>query len=348
MSGSRSHEPIPLSRLDYHLPQELIAQVPVEPRDSARLLLVDRKTGTLQDRRFFELPDILRPNDLLVLNDTRVRPARILTRRETGGLVELLVLARAGAGTWTALAKPVRRLRAGEQLGVLNAQGGETSEFVRFVDRQGGQVRVEMDEGVIEKHGRVPLPPYIRGTLSEPNRYQTVYAAESGSSAAPTAGLHFTDALLERLVAHNIEHAFVTLHIGLDTFQPITADDATEHEIHSEWYQVPAATRAAIQDAKSRGGRIIGVGTTVVRTLEMLAGKDEHSGDVSGWADLFIYPPYEFKLVDVMITNFHLPRTTLLLMVAAMTGEDLLWRSYQHAIEQQYRFYSFGDAMIIV
>jgi S-adenosylmethionine:tRNA ribosyltransferase-isomerase len=344
LSDNRPDEPFPLSRLDYHLPEELIAQTPVEPRDAARLLLVDRQTETLQDRRFFELPEILRPDDLLVLNDTRVRPARMLTRRETGGLVELLLLARGTGGSWTALAKPARRLRPGEHLRVVDAGGVETDHVVRFIERQGGQVKVEVDDASIDEYGRVPLPPYIRSTLSEPDRYQTVYAAESGSSAAPTAGLHFTDELLERLAARNIHHAFVTLHIGLDTFRPITAENAIEHEIHSEWYQVPAATREAIQQARSRGGRVVGVGTTVVRTLEMLAASD----DESGWADLFIYPPYDFKLVDVMITNFHLPRTTLLLMVAAMMGEDLVWRAYQHAIDQRYRFYSFGDAMIIV
>lgn len=348
MSGTDRRQPLPVSRLDYDLPQELIAQSPVEPRDSSRLLVVNRRTDRLQDQHFYDLPDILQPGDVLILNDTRVRPARLIARRATGGIVEVLVLAPDQNQHWHALAKPARRLRPGESLRILDSSDGETDATIRLVDRDRAQVMVQVDEAAIERYGRVPLPPYIHGTLDEPERYQTVYAVQSGSSAAPTAGLHFTDELLQRLEERGVEQAFVTLHIGLDTFRPITTDDATEHEIHSEWYHVPSQTLDAIDAARQRQGRVVGVGTTVVRALEAAAQVQRRGADVSGWANLFIYPPFEFQVVDAMITNFHLPRTTLLLMVAAMTGEDFLWRAYRHAIDKRYRFYSFGDAMIIV
>lgn len=348
MSDSDRRLRFPVSRLDYDLPQDLIAQSPNEPRDSSRLLVVDRSSSDLHDRHFYDLPEILQSGDLLILNDTRVRPARLIARRATGGVVEVLVLARERDQTWRALAKPARRLKEGESLRILDPRDDETDATIRFIGRDGVQVTVEVDEATIERYGRVPLPPYIHGALDEPGRYQTVYATESGSSAAPTAGLHFTEELLARLDARGVERAFVTLHIGLDTFRPITTEDATEHQIHTEWFHVPESTLEAIASAKARGSRVVGVGTTVVRALESVARANHGSGDVTGWADLFIYPPFEFQVVDSMITNFHLPRTTLLLMVAAITGEELLWRAYRHAIEQRYRFYSFGDAMIIV
>ena len=333
--------------LDYHLPEELIAQTPVEPRDSSRLLVVRRDTGALADHRFHELPDLLDPGDLLVLNDTRVIPARLFARRRTGGRVEILLLERRGEEMWEALISPLGRLKPGV---LLMIEGEADESEVEFVGREGnaGLVRVA-DEAIIERHGRVPLPPYIRTPLDDPDRYQTVYAEQAGSAAAPTAGLHFTPTTLKRCRERGIELARLTLHVGVDTFRPLASDDIDAHVMHSEWYSVPEETVGAIAHCRERGGRVVAVGTTVTRVLETLG---QH-GNVcaaprSGRTDIFIRPPYRFRLVDALVTNFHLPRTTLLLLVGAFAGTELIERAYEHAIERRYRFYSFGDAMLIV
>jgi S-adenosylmethionine:tRNA ribosyltransferase-isomerase len=340
---------IPVSRFDYDLPPHLIAQHPIEPRDASRLLVLDRRTGCLADRQFVDLPSLLVPGDLLVINDTRVFPARILTRRESGGGVEILLLARAGDTTWLSLAKPGRKLRDGEVLVILDDDGSETPDVVTVVERRDGQFVMAVDSDVIERRGRTPLPPYIHESLSDPERYQTVYASERGSAAAPTAGMHFTEAVMEECIRAGASFARVTLHVGLDTFQPIKSDDARDHRMHTEWFRIgdPDVIRAARRERR----RIIAIGTTSVRTLEAAATRiidSEDSEPIAGRTDLFITPGYEFKVVDAMVTNFHLPRTTLMLLVSALAGEDRIRHAYEHAIRQRYRFLSFGDAMLIV
>lgn len=349
MTGDQPLE-LPISQFDYHLPPELIAQRPVEPRDSSRLLIVDRQRERLEDRVFHELPDILDSGDLLVLNNTRVIPARLFARRRTGGLLELLMLARVEGNTWHALARPSRRLRAGELLAVVSSDGVSTDVEARVIDRQlDGSVHLSIDEAdaVLREHGQMPLPPYIAERLDDSGRYQTVYAQHEGSAAAPTAGLHFTVELLERCMEAGIGVEFVTLHVGLDTFQPVKVENALQHQIHSEWYDVHEPAVEALAACRKRGNRIIAVGTTVARTLETI-GPDPFEGARQGSTSIYITPPYEFRLVDAMVTNFHLPRTTLLLMVSALAGQHLIKRAYEHAIHERYRFYSFGDAMLIV
>jgi S-adenosylmethionine:tRNA ribosyltransferase-isomerase len=346
-SGAR--RPIPMSRVDYDLPPELIAQRPAEPRDSSRLLVMDRRTGGLQDRRFSDLPEYLRPGDLVVVNDTRVFPARLIARRETGGGVEFLLLSQEDDGCWLAMARPGRRLRPGEVLSLLDHDDATTADTVEVLGRKSDQVVVSLDPTVIERHGRVPLPPYIRDTLTDPGRYQTVYARTTGSAAAPTAGMHFTDDVISACRGAGATFSRVTLHVGLDTFQPIKVENARDHEMHSEWYRVPNPKE--IREAKESGRRIIAVGTTSVRTLESasaaILGSDSEDA-IAGRTDLFITPGYYFRLVDAMVTNFHLPRTTLMLLVAAFAGEKAIRTAYAHAIRERYRFYSFGDAMLIV
>ncbi len=352
MSDSRS-APLPVDRFDYDLPPELIAQQPAEPRDSARLLVVSREDDSLYDHVFRELPDLLQPGDLIVINDTRVIPARLIARRESGGRVEFLLLSRRSNGSWRALARPARRLRLGEALQIVGHDEVVTAEMVQVVDRDDASVIVTFaDEGSIDRHGRVPLPPYIHDTSADPERYQTVYSREAGSAAAPTAGLHFTPAVMDECRARGIEFATVTLHVGLDTFQPIKTADARDHQIHSEWFEVSVETLAAVAEAKRSGRRVIAVGTTSVRTLESVAdavhAPDFPTSPISGPTRLYITPGYEYSVVDVILTNFHLPRTTLLLLVSAFAGDELTRRAYQHAIREGYRFYSFGDAMLIV
>jgi len=348
-----AQSPLPVERFDYDLPPELIAQQPAEPRDSARLLVVSRETGSLEDRVFRDLPDILQPGDLIVINDTRVIPARMIARRESGGRVEFLLLARRPDGSWSSLARPARRLRLGETLALVGHDDAGTSGTVVVTGREEELVIVTFsDESAIERVGRVPLPPYIRDATSDPERYQTVYNRQAGSAAAPTAGLHFTPAVMDRCRQRGIEFATVTLHVGLDTFQPIKTEDARDHLIHSEWFDVPSATLAAVAKATRESRRVVAVGTTSVRTLESVA-EAIHSADtavepIAGATRLYITPGYQYRVVDVMLTNFHLPRTTLLLLVSAFAGESLTRAAYLHAITEQYRFYSFGDAMLIV
>lgn len=339
------------SDFDYDLPAESIAQTPAEPRDSSRLLVLERASGRLAHRLFREVGEYLRPGDLLVLNQTRVIPARLFARKETGGRVELLLLRRVDALTWEALVGG-KGLTAGKMLTV---EEGPRAEIVAVLDGSRRQVRFEAPIEPFFPHvGHVPLPPYIHTELKDPERYQTVYAHAPGSAAAPTAGLHFTPRLLDELQAKGVGLAYVTLHVGLDTFAPVTEDDPAEHRIHTEWCELPQASAEAINAARAAGGRIIAVGTTSVRTLESAAvhssihNRQTKIQPFTGDTSLFILPGYEFKLVDAMITNFHLPKSTLLMLVSAFAGREKILGTYQVAIREGYRFFSFGDAMLIL
>lgn len=354
MSGVRPNSaPLPVERFDYDLPSDLIAQQPAEPRDSSRLLVVTRSDGGLRDRIFHELPTLLRPGDLIVVNDTRVMPARLVAQRATGGRIEFLLLSRLSDGRWRSIARPARRLRPGETLRLLDHDDILSTDNIQVSERDGESVIISFsEETAIERQGRVPLPPYIHDTNTDPERYQTVYSRELGSAAAPTAGLHFTDAVMAACRERGIDFATVTLHVGLDTFQPIKTADARDHQIHSEWFEISSETLKTVSAAKREGRRVVAIGTTSVRTLESAADAildtGECSGPVSGSTRLYITPSYDYRIVDVMLTNFHLPRTTLLLLVSAFGSEDLIRAAYEHAIRERYRFYSFGDAMLIV
>jgi S-adenosylmethionine:tRNA ribosyltransferase-isomerase len=333
------------SDFDYNLPQTSIAQTPVEPRDSSRLLVLHRDTGEIEHRIFREIGEYLRAGDLLVLNQTRVIPARIYARKETGGRVELLLLRRRDELTWEALVGG-KGLRVGK---LVDVEDGPQVEIIEILD---GSERViqfsEPIEPYFSRVGNVPLPPYIHEKLNDPERYQTVYAREPGSAAAPTAGLHFTSELLNRLRAKGVKVGYVTLHVGLDTFAPVTEENPQEHKIHSEWCELPQETADLINETKQNGGRVVAVGTTSVRTLE--SATVEQNGILSylGATSVFILPGYEFKVVDAMITNFHLPRSTLIMLVSAFAGRERVLETYEVAIREGYRFYSFGDAMLIL
>jgi S-adenosylmethionine:tRNA ribosyltransferase-isomerase len=334
---------------DYDLPPERIAQTPVEPRDSSRLLVLDRQSGSITHKVFHEIGAYLRPGDVLVANQTRVIPARLYARKvPTGGKVEVLLLNRRAERTWETLVGG-KRMTAGKRLVLENGLEGE---IIEVLDGARRVVRFEqpLDEA-IEKIGLMPLPPYIHEKLDEPERYQTVYAQESGSAAAPTAGLHFTPQLIAALEAQGVLFAKVTLHVGLDTFAPVNEDDPGEHHIHTEWCRLTPETAEIINQAKAAGGRVIAVGTTSVRTLETAA-RNAAPGDVvapfEGATDLFILPGYEFKAVDALVTNFHLPRSTLLMLVSAFAGRETILAAYDAAMQNDYRFYSFGDAMLIL
>ena len=344
---------------DYHLPPELIAQTPLERRDSSRLLALDRASGAIRHSRFSGIREYLRPGDLMVFNRSRVIPARLYGRRESGGRVELLLLNRVEPCIWRVLARPGRRLQPGARvlLEIPDRASGEPGRDydVEVCDSEADGVKLVrfVDEGVIDRSGHAPLPPYIHTRLEDPERYQTVYARDPGSAAAPTAGFHFTHDLLEDLRRAGVEMAFITLHVGLDTFRPVQEDDPTEHKIHTEYYEIDTEAAQALDRARHEGRRIIAVGTTSVRTLEQvgrdLDGQRGNSiGPVSGQADLFILPGHRFRLVDAMITNFHLPRSTLMMLVSAFAGREWVLQAYQAAIEERYRFYSFGDAMLII
>lgn len=331
-----------LDDLDYELPPDLIAQEPVEPRDASRLLVVDRATGALADRVFSELPSLLRPDDVVVVNTTRVIPARLRLRRATGGAAEALLLEARADGDWEALVRPARRLRPGERL----AAAGLEVEVIELRDAGEAVVRLHAEgplEVALARAGEMPLPPYIEKPLADPERYQTVYAAQPGSAAAPTAGLHFTAELLDRVrAACRVEE--VELQVGLDTFRPVQADDLNGHAMHSERYAVDSAVRERLLAARADGGRIVAIGTTTVRVLETIA--DPVAPD-RGRTALLIQPGHRFRLVDALVTNFHLPRSTLLALVMALGGESALRAAYAHAVRERYRFYSFGDAMLI-
>ncbi len=345
------------SDFDYDLPRELIAQTPAEPRDHSRLMLLDRHTGETQHHRFYEIGQFLRPGDLLVLNDSRVIPARLRGRRlDSGGAVELLLLHREGEGVWRSLVQPSRRLRPGARFEVDGVEGEV------LADADGGTRLVRLsDEGVIRRAGEMPLPPYITTQPEDPERYQTVYARVEGSAAAPTAGLHFTPHLLESLEAEGVRFARVTLHVGLDTFRPVKSEEPEKHKLHSEWFEVGEEAAREVSEARAEGRRVIAVGTTSVRVLEQAALLSTDDGrralsPVSGWADLFILPGHRFRLVDGLITNFHLPRSSLLMLVSAFAGVDaepdsgrrLMLSAYREAIGLGYRLFSFGDCMLIL
>ena len=334
------------SDFDYHLPESSIAQTPIEPRDSSRLLVLHRDTGNLEHRIFRDVGDYLRSGDLLVLNQTRVIPARIYARKETGGRVELLLLRRRDELTWEALVGG-KGLRVGK---IIKVEDGPQAEIIELLNGSERLIKFSQPiEPYFSKVGNVPLPPYIHEKLSDPERYQTVYAREPGSAAAPTAGLHFTPRLLEKLQSKGVKIAYVTLHVGLDTFAPVTEDDPEEHVIHTEWCELPQETADLINQTKQAGGKVIAVGTTSVRTLESAAavGRDGIP-PYEGPTSLFILPGYEFKVVDVMITNFHLPKSTLLMLVSAFADREKILETYEAAIKEGYRFYSFGDAMLIL
>lgn len=332
---------------DYHLPDELIAQTPLEARDQSRLMVVKREDRSIEHRRFYEVMDYLREGDSLVFNDSRVIPARLAGRRGSGGHFEILLLRRRDGGLWEALARPARRIRTGSHLEL-----GETAVLgAEVVEEREGGVRVLRfsDETLLPALGRVPLPPYIRTPLKDPERYQTVYASEAGSVAAPTAGLHFTPELIAAIEAKGVKCYFITLHVGLDTFLPVREEDPAGHRIHREYGVVSEEVAAGLSRAKREGRRVISVGTTTTRLLEAAAqmGDPEEPRPFAGWVELFILPGYRFRMVDALITNFHLPRSTLLMLVSAFAGRDLTLQAYQEAIAWRYRFYSFGDAMLI-
>lgn len=342
--------------LDYQLPPELIAQEPCSQRDRSRLLVADRSSGSLRHQHFRDLPDLLAPGDVLVLNDTRVVPARLLGRRaQTGGRWEGLFLRSTPEGNWELLSQTRGRLLPGEIIEV--EPGPLRLRLVEKTPERHWLVRPEVGEGesvepfaLLQRHGQIPLPPYVRkgrAQAEDETRYQTVFARTPGAVAAPTAGLHFTPELLQVLESRGIQRAFVTLHVGLGTFQPIQAADFREHPMHAEWGELPASTAEMLNACRARGNRIVAVGTTAVRVLETVAA----SGPLRAWSGetkLYIYPPYTFKAVDALITNFHLPRTSLLLLVGAFAGVDLLRRAYESAVAQRYRFYSYGDAMLVL
>jgi S-adenosylmethionine:tRNA ribosyltransferase-isomerase len=337
------------SDFDYHLPVELIAQTPATPRDTARLLVLDRGTGAVEHRVFHEIGAYLRAGDLLVVNDTRVMRARLHGTVESGGEVEALLLRDLGQGRWEALVRPGRRLRVGRRMRFVRGGSAVAAEVEDVLT--GGERVLRFDAVLdLEQVGEVPLPPYIHTAAADDERYQTVYARDARSAAAPTAGLHFTPELLDRLREAGIDTATVTLHIGPGTFRPVSAEDPREHPMHEEYFQFSAEAAAALTAARARGGRIVCVGTTVVRVLEQVAEFAGHGPPqaMSGWTRLLILPGHRFRLVDVLITNFHLPRSTLLMLVSALAGRESILHAYNEAVAQKYRFYSFGDAMLIV
>ena len=340
------------SDFDYHLPPHLIAQTPVEPRDSSRLLVLHPSGIAMEHRRFYELVDLLREGDVLVFNDSRVVPARLEGRREgTGGKVEVLLLRRLEPNVWQAVGRPGRRLVPGRRFWIETGADELWLDVLEASEDGVRTVRVSSDE-VLELAGRVPLPPYIHTNLEDPERYQTVYSRVPGSVAAPTAGLHFTPGLLEALKAKGVDQAFVTLHVGLDTFRPVLGDGPGAHVLHGEYFELDQGVADQLNAARNEGRRIIAVGTTSVRLLEQAAISSVQMGSrdllpASGWTELYILPGHQFRFVDAMVTNFHLPRTTLLMMVSAFAGRDAVLSAYREAIALEYRFYSFGDAMLI-
>ena len=341
------------SDFNYDLPQELIAQKPLEPRDHSRLMLLDRKTGQMAHRMFYDLPESLSEGDLLVFNDSRVFPARLYGKSEPSGReVELLLLSRVGAGEWRALVKPGRRMRTGARFVVTEEIGGdETRGVVVGVDPSGSRRVCFESEPDLGSVGHIPLPPYIRERLGDSERYQTVYSSVEGSVAAPTAGLHFSEALLDRLEVKGVRRTFVTLHVGWDSFRPITSEDPSEHDMHSEQWELSGEAADAINSARVEGRRIISVGTTAVRLLENAALVNRESDRLvspgAGWVDLFISPGFEFRVIDGLVTNFHLPKSTLLMLVSAFATRENILRAYAAAVDERYRFYSFGDAMLM-
>ncbi|WP_298881629.1 tRNA preQ1(34) S-adenosylmethionine ribosyltransferase-isomerase QueA [uncultured Phascolarctobacterium sp.] len=331
---------------DYELPQELIAQHPMEPRDHSRLLVVDKKTGEIEHKHFYDLVNYLKPGDVLVFNDTRVIPARLHGTKDTGAHVEVFLLTRRDATDWEVLVRPGKKLQVGAKIKFSDEL---SCEVIEHTDFGGRVVRFKYDgifEEILDRLGETPLPPYITAPLEDKERYQTVYNRERGSAAAPTAGLHFTKELLQKIKEIGCEEVFVTLHVGLGTFRPVSEAKIEDHKMHKEFYTVSQEAADAVNKAKAEGRRIIAVGTTAVRTLEA-AGADGQLHAGSSWTNIFIYPGYKFRLVDDLVTNFHLPQSTLLMLVSTLSTREIMLQTYKKAVEEKYRFFSFGDAMFI-
>lgn len=337
-----------VSDFNYDLPQELIAQTPMEPRDHSRLLVVDKETGKMEHRHFYDLPNYLRPDDLLVFNDTRVIPARLHGVKDTGVKAEVFLLTRLNATDWEVLVKPGRRLRTGA---VINFSEDLSCEILDNTEFGGRIARFKFEgvfEEILDRLGETPLPPYITEQLEDKERYQTVYSRDKGSAAAPTAGLHFTKELLQKVKDMGCEEVFVTLNIGLGTFRPVSVENIEDHVMHKEFYTITPEAADAINKAKAAGRRIVSVGTTAVRTLEAAA--TAGNGIIkpgAAWTDIFIYPGYKFKMIDALVTNFHLPQSTLLMLVSTLSTREIMLKTYEEAVKQKYRFFSFGDAMFI-
>lgn len=332
----------------FELPEELIAQTPLEKRDSSRLLHLNKVTGEMEHRHFYDLLDYLHEGDCMVFNDSRVLPARLIGARPSGGSVELVLLRDLGEGRWECLSRPGRKTKPGTDILFGDGELKATVEAVV----EGGNRIVRFDyEGifleVLERLGKMPLPPYIKEELQDGERYQTVYSREVGSAAAPTAGLHFTKELMEKIAAKGVKLCFVTLHVGLGTFRPVKAEEIEDHEMHSEFCMVPEETAKIVTETKRNGGRVIAIGTTSCRTLESFALEDGSLPVTSGWTNIFIYPGYKFKCIDALVTNFHLPESTLIMLVSALAGRENILNAYNEAVKQRYRFFSFGDAMFI-
>ncbi|MED3758874.1 MULTISPECIES: tRNA preQ1(34) S-adenosylmethionine ribosyltransferase-isomerase QueA [Peribacillus] len=339
-----------LDMFDFHLPEELIAQVPLEDREASRLMVLDKETGKLQHDVFSHITEYIKPGDCLVLNDTKVLPARLYGSKEgTGAKIEVLLLKQEHDDVWETLVKPAKRIKEGS---TIVFGDGKLSAVCTGVLEHGGRILEFKYDGIfyeiLEKLGEMPLPPYIKEQLDDQDRYQTVYARERGSAAAPTAGLHFTEDLLEKLKGMGVHIAFITLHVGLGTFRPVSVDDIDSHEMHSEFYQMTEGTARLLNEVKEKGGKIITVGTTSTRTLETIASRNDGVfKEENGWTSIFIYPGYEFKGIDAMITNFHLPKSTLIMLISALAGREHVLHAYETAVEEKYRFFSFGDAMLI-
>lgn len=334
---------------DFYLPEHLIAQHPLEKRDHSKLMVIDRATGEITHKHFYNILDFLNENDCLVLNDTRVLPARLIgEKKETGGKVEFLLLKRMDLDTWETLVKPGKKAKVGTEFtfgeGILRCKvidiGEEGSRIVKF-NYDG------IFEEVLDRLGKMPLPPYITAELEDRERYQTVYSKEVGSAAAPTAGLHFTEALLQKIKDKGVKVVYITLHVGLGTFRPVKAEDISNHKMHSEFYSISKEAAETINECKSKGNKVIGVGTTSCRTLESASLESGKIESKTGWTDIFIYPGYKFKTIDNLITNFHLPESTLIMLVSALAGKENIMNAYKVAVEEEYRFFSFGDAMLL-
>ncbi len=335
----------------YELPQELIAQTPVEPRDSSRLMVLHKDDGKVEHRVFSELIEYLNEGDCLILNNTRVIPARIYgVKKETGAVVEFLLLKQMENNVWECLCKPGKRAKIGSEF--VFGEGITECEVIDITEDGNRIIRFKCDSkeiyNILDKIGKMPLPPYITAELDNGERYQTVYSKELGSAAAPTAGLHFTEEMLERIKAKGVNIGYVTLHVGLGTFRPVKVDDVTNHKMHSEYYQLPKETAELINETKKNGNKVISVGTTSTRTLESVATKLGKIDEDEGNTEIFIYPGYKFKVIDAQITNFHLPESTLIMLVSAFAGYDNVMNAYKKAVEEKYRFFSFGDAMLIL